>query len=50
MALKVTAIVPAVMAVCYLLLIGYFKSIGGYKPVEIDGEKLTGGVEGPMEA
>lgn len=50
MALKVTAIVPAVMAVCYLLLIGYFKSIGGYKPVDIDGEKLTGGVEGPMEA
>ena len=50
MALKVTAIVPAVMAVCYLILIGYFKSIGGYKPVHIDGEKMTGGVEGPMEA
>jgi MFS family permease len=50
MALKVTAIVPAVMAVCFLLLIGYFKSIGGYKPVHLDGEKMTGGIQGPMEA
>jgi hypothetical protein len=49
MALKLTAIVPAVMAVCYLILIVYFNSTGGYKPVHIDGEKLTGGVEGPME-
>lgn len=49
MALKLTAIVPAIMAVCYLILIVYFNSIGGYKPVHIDGEKLTGGVEGPME-
>ena len=36
MALRYTAIVPATMAVFYLLLIGYFKSIGGYKPVELD--------------
>jgi hypothetical protein len=36
MALKLTAIVPAVMAVLYLLLIGYFKSIGGYKPVYME--------------
>lgn len=50
MALKLTAIVPAVMAVCYLILILYFKSIGGYKPVLMDGEKMTGGVQGPMEA
>ncbi|MCA9184899.1 MAG: MFS transporter [Pirellulaceae bacterium] len=36
MALKLTAIVPAVMAVCYLILIGYFQSIGGYKPLSHD--------------
>ena len=36
MALKLTAIVPAVMAICYLLLILYFKAIGGYKPVYIE--------------
>jgi hypothetical protein len=35
-ALKLTSIVPATMAVLFLLLIGYFKSIGGYKPVELD--------------
>jgi MFS family permease len=28
--------IPAVMAVIYLLMMLYFKSIGGYKPVEID--------------
>lgn len=39
MALKLTAIVPAVMAVCYLLLLGYFKSIGGYKALTIEDEK-----------
>ncbi|MCC6509824.1 MAG: MFS transporter [Pirellulaceae bacterium] len=50
MALKLTAIVPAIMAVCYLILILYFKSIGGYKPLYMDGEKMTGGVQGPMEA
>ncbi len=50
MALKLTAIVPAVMAVCYLLLIGYFASIGGYKALTIDGEQMSGGIEGPMEA
>ena len=50
MALKLTAIVPAIMAVCYIILILYFKSIGGYKPVYLDGEKMTGGVQGPMEA
>ncbi len=36
MALKVTALVPAVMALCYLILIAYFKAIGGYKPVYIE--------------
>ncbi len=35
MALKVTAAVPAVMAVLYLLLIVYFKATGGYRPVSL---------------
>ena len=48
MALKLTAIVPAIMAVCYLILIVYFKSIGGYKALRIDGEEASGGVEGPV--
>ncbi len=47
--LKTDSIIPATMAVIYLLLMLYFKSIGGYKPETIDPEKLTGGVEGPAE-
>ena len=35
MALKWTAAVPAAMAVLYLILLAYFKMIGGYKRVEI---------------
>ncbi len=35
MALKVTAGIPATMAVCYLILLLYFRAIGGYKLVEI---------------
>lgn len=35
MALKLTAIVPATMAVLYLLLILYFRTQGGYKRVEL---------------
>jgi MFS family permease len=41
-ALKVTAAVPATMAVLYLILLGYFKSKGGYKPVHIDMTKGSG--------
>lgn len=41
MALKVTAAVPAAMAVLYLLLILYFKSIGGYRPVTLDDQKAS---------
>lgn len=37
MALKVTAAVPAIMAVLYLFLILYFKAKGGYKAVHIEG-------------
>jgi hypothetical protein len=54
MALRKTAIVPAIMAVGYLILIIYFRLKGGYrvevlhgKPLE--GEKYTGGVEAPVE-
>jgi MFS family permease len=48
--LKADAFIPAAMAVIYLLLLLYFKAIGGYKPVSIETERITGGVNGPMEA
>jgi hypothetical protein len=50
MALKITAAIPATMAVLYLALILYFKAKGGYKQIHLEGEKITGGVEGPVEA
>ena len=34
--LKADSVIPAAMAVIYLLLLLYFKSIGGYRPVHID--------------
>jgi len=37
MSLKWTALVPATMTIGYLLLILYFKAIGGYKQVHIEG-------------
>ena len=43
------SLIPATMAVIYLLLLVYFKTIGGYKPVHI-AEELTGGIDGPMQA
>jgi hypothetical protein len=54
MALRWTALVPAIMACGYLILIVYFRAKGGYK-VELlhgkpmDGEEFTGGVEAPLE-
>jgi MFS family permease len=36
--LKADAWIPATMAVIYLLILVYFKSIGGYKPVTIGGK------------
>lgn len=54
MALNRTAFVPAAMAVGYLILLVYFRMKGGYQ-VEvlqdrpIEGERYTGGVEGPVE-
>ncbi|MEO8351023.1 MAG: hypothetical protein ABI680_04790, partial [Chthoniobacteraceae bacterium] len=47
--LKADAYIPAAMALIYLLLFLYFKTIGGYKPVHM-AEELTGGTTGPMEA
>ena len=47
--LKADAFIPAAMAVIYLLLFLYFKTIGGYKPVHM-AEELTGGIDGPMQA
>jgi len=37
MALRITAAVPALMAVIYLMLILYFKATGGYKAVHLEG-------------
>ena len=43
------SLIPATMAVIYLILLIYFKLIGGYRPVHIATD-FTGGTEGPMEA
>ena len=53
-ALAKIAILPAIMCVCYLILIAYFKSKGGYKAEVLTGhaaedEKFTGGTIGAME-
>ncbi|MEC8494546.1 MAG: MFS transporter [Planctomycetota bacterium] len=34
-ALRATAVFPAIMLVCYLLLMVFFRTRGGYKPVEL---------------
>jgi MFS family permease len=54
MALKLTAAVPAAMAVIYLLTILYFKTKGGYTAKEVyskheEAERMSGGVQGPSE-
>jgi hypothetical protein len=38
-ALRLTAYVPATMAVCYLLMMLYFKASGGYKVVHVSDEE-----------
>jgi MFS family permease len=53
-ALATMAIFPTIMLVCYLILIGYFRSKGGYKAQVLTGhaaqdEKFTGGTVGPGE-
>ncbi len=49
MALKYTSIIPAIMAVLYLILILYFKATGGYKSIHVEEEAMTGGINGPAE-
>jgi hypothetical protein len=53
-ALAWTAVVPAALAVGYLLLLLYFLAVGGYKAEVLVGhkavdEEFTGGTEGPGE-
>ncbi len=53
-ALATVAVFPVFMLVCYLILIGYFRTKGGYKAEMLTGhaaedEKFTGGVEGPAD-
>ncbi|MCC9604797.1 MFS transporter [Blastopirellula sp. JC732] len=54
-ALFAVAVFPCIMLACYLLLIVYFASQGGYKAEVLVGhgaedEKFTGGLEGPADA
>jgi MFS family permease len=54
-ALTRIAVLPAIMCLCYLGLIVYFVSRGGYRAEVLIGhaasdEKFTGGVTGPVEA
>ncbi len=37
--LKADSIIPATMAVIYLILLVYFKAIGGYKPLSVDEQR-----------
>ena len=53
-ALAKIAVLPAIMCVCYIALIVYFKSKGGYQAEVLTGhaagdEKFTGGTVGPGE-
>ena len=49
--LRYIAILPATMFVCYLILVFYFASKGGYKVQHImSGEEASGGIEGPVPA
>jgi len=47
-ALRQTAYIPAGMAVGFLILLLYFKSIGGYKVIRLDGDDST--AEPPADA
>jgi MFS family permease len=55
-ALRNMAKFPAFMLACYIILIVYFRSRGGYQAQILTGhaanppEKFTGGVQGPVEA
>ena len=45
--IKAGALVPAAIALLYLLLFLHFKSIGGYKVAVIEVDKIPGGIDGP---
>lgn len=45
--LKADSFIPATMAVIYLLLLIFFKAIGGYKALKITPEQAAGGVPAP---
>ena len=47
--LKADSFIPATMAVIYLLLLVFFKAIGGYKALRITPEQAAGGVQGPAD-
>ena len=47
--LKADSFIPMTMAVIYLLLLIYFKAIGGYKALKITPEQAAGGVQGPAD-
>ncbi|MCU0797776.1 MAG: MFS transporter [Akkermansiaceae bacterium] len=47
--LKFDSLIPAGMAVIYLLLMIYFRAIGGYRPLTITPEQAAGGTKGPAE-
>ncbi|MEK7949761.1 MFS transporter [Luteolibacter soli] len=47
--LKADSFIPATMAVIYLLLLVFFKAIGGYKALKITPEQAAGGVNGPAD-
>lgn len=46
------AILPAIMLVCYLAMIAYFRSKGGYavEHLKMSGEQASGGIQAPVEA
>lgn len=48
--LRYIAILPATMFCCYLLLVLYFISKGGYKVqhLTMSGEEASGGIEGAV--
>jgi len=53
-ALKNVAILPCIMLVCYLILIGYFRTKGGYDRQVLTGHaandaEYTGGIPAPAE-
>jgi MFS family permease len=48
--LRLVAILPVVMLICYIGLVLYFMSRGGYtvEKLEMSGEMASGGIEGPV--